>query len=552
MPDWFPETPGTGTEVRPVYSVGSTVTFDGIECVIVYDAGSEQSWGRYIVTDKNHDLIWYFAGKDFVDESETSTAINDVYRYGYEWGGYGTTTGVTDQSIGAGLTNTNSLIELNLQPYKEGWYVLWDKVKEFRQSHSDKWFVPSLQELVTIYNNKGSLENISSTTESRYWSSTEYDSDTAYVVGFTDGNQYDRYKDTHFYRCRLCRYVTDAELNPPKTTINITCSTQGASIHYTTDGSDPSESSPVYTESLSVTPGTLIKAIGVKPGLLNSDIVQYQTDYSVTLSVGTGGTASADKTLVAAGQMVTVTVSPSGNYDVGAIVVRDSTGSDVSYTTTSTGFYFVMPSSNVTIEIEFAEEAPCLDADALVTLADGTYKKFRDLSENDRIMVLNLDEGHYDAAPILWKYKIGTADWYWLLRTDSGREMKVIKNHRFLSPDLERFERATNLVGHKVMTGDGEETVVSCTLVHEKTDFCNAISYYHMNVIVGGFITSCGFNNIYPIRDMKFDTDTKRHRGTSLEYWNAKGIPQKWYEGMRIEEQYSPDEEIVKYVKDRS
>ena len=547
MADFHPESPGT--EVTSVYKIGDTVIVDGIECVVVYDAGSEQSWGRYLLVDKNHDLSYYISGNDYC---EKQLPINDA-KYGYEWGGRGinTGTGSASQEIGNGLKNTNTILALNLQPETSGWPVLWDKVKEFRESHSNKWFVPTRTEMIQVIGRKyEELENFTVNTSATYFTSSEYSNNSAWAQFTSDGGQSTYSKSYHECRVRLCCYMSDP--NAPKAKVNITCSTQGASIHYTTDGSDPSESSPEYTESLSVPPGTLIKAVGVKAGLLNSDIVQYQTDYSVTLSVGTGGTASADKTLVAPGQRVTVTVSPSGNYDVGAIVVRDSAGADVSYTSTSTGFYFVMPSSNVTIEIEFAEEAPCLDADALVTLADGTYKKFRDLSENDRIMVLNLDEGHYDAAPILWKYKIGTADWYWLLRTDSGREMKVIKNHRFLSPDLERFERATNLVGHKVMTGDGEETVVSCTLVHEKTDFCNAISYYHMNVIVGGFITSCGFNNIYPIRDMKFDTDTKRHRGTSLEYWNAKGIPQKWYEGMRIEEQYSPDEEIVKYVKDRS
>ena len=36
------------------YSVGDTVTLDGIESLIVYDAGSEQSWGRYLCVDKNH------------------------------------------------------------------------------------------------------------------------------------------------------------------------------------------------------------------------------------------------------------------------------------------------------------------------------------------------------------------------------------------------------------------------------------------------------------------------------------------------------------------
>ena len=199
------------------YNVGDTITLDGIESLIIYKADIEQEWGQYIVVDKNHDLIWYIEGTDCMDEDindpDGTDCINYNYKYGYEWGGFHTSTGINDQPIGDGLTNTNSLVELNLQPYKEGWYVLWDKVKEFRQSYSDKWFVPSLQELHAIYDNKGSLANLSTSTESCYWSSSQCNRDVAYTVRFRNGSQYDAYKYEHYHRSRLCRYTTDSELN---------------------------------------------------------------------------------------------------------------------------------------------------------------------------------------------------------------------------------------------------------------------------------------------------------------------------------------------------
>lgn len=204
------------------HNVGDTVTLDGIECLIVYDNGSEAEWGRYIVTDKNHDLVWYFAGSDYQDESETSTVINTANKYGYEWGGYGTTTGITDTSIGMGLTNTNSLISMSLQPNESGWNVVWDKVKEFRNSHSDKWFVPSRQELVEVYNKKKSLSGLTTIGNSDltpyYWSSSEYISSNnhfAYCIYFNNGVQNGRTKYVHDNRCRLCRYTTDTELDNP-------------------------------------------------------------------------------------------------------------------------------------------------------------------------------------------------------------------------------------------------------------------------------------------------------------------------------------------------
>ena len=47
------------------YNVGDVVTLDGIPCVIVYKADTEQSWGQYLCVDKNHDLVWYISENDF-------------------------------------------------------------------------------------------------------------------------------------------------------------------------------------------------------------------------------------------------------------------------------------------------------------------------------------------------------------------------------------------------------------------------------------------------------------------------------------------------------
>ena len=208
------------------HNVGDTVTLDGIECLIIYDNGSEAEWGRYLCVDKNHDISYYLAGSDFVDEDTNApngtNCINPDYKYGYEWGGYGTTTGINDTSIGAGLTNTNSLIGMNLQPDTSGWFVVWDKVEEFRETYGDKWFVPSKDELNLIYENRNNLSNLSLTTEPCYWSSSEYrssssvySSNNAWGQYFHNGGPASERKCNQNYRVRLCRYTTDSELDNP-------------------------------------------------------------------------------------------------------------------------------------------------------------------------------------------------------------------------------------------------------------------------------------------------------------------------------------------------
>lgn len=61
----------------------------------------------------------------------------------------------------------------------------------------------------------------------------------------------------------------------------ITCSTDGADIHYTTDGSTPDSSSPVYSSEISITNGMTIKAIGIKANYNNSSVAS--ASYTIAL-----------------------------------------------------------------------------------------------------------------------------------------------------------------------------------------------------------------------------------------------------------------------------
>ena len=54
--------------------------------------------------------------------------------------------------------------------------------------------------------------------------------------------------------------------------VTISCTTSGATIHYTTDGSTPTTSSSTYSSAISVSATTTIKAMAVKSGMNNSDV----------------------------------------------------------------------------------------------------------------------------------------------------------------------------------------------------------------------------------------------------------------------------------------
>lgn len=195
----------------PPKIVGDTINVDGIDVLIiaalkdgtwVSDIGTEGT--QCIAVDKNHDLPYYIKGDDYVDANDFNDYNQSPGTFGYEWGGYNTETGITATAIGSGLANTNALIGMNLQPNTSGWWVVWDKVEEFRQSHSDNWFVPSKDELNLVYQQKANLSNISTISGySYYWSSSEYSVNARYQC-LSSGSQNSINKNKHYYRTRLC------------------------------------------------------------------------------------------------------------------------------------------------------------------------------------------------------------------------------------------------------------------------------------------------------------------------------------------------------------
>ena len=133
-------------------TVGQYALIDGVLSKCTYVADTPQDWGQRI-----------FISSLNATDSKGNTS--------FEWGGNGTATGITAQDIGTGLSNTNELIALNLKPSGVK-PTIWDAIKEFRNIHSDRWFIPSRNELGIIINNY---------TYSNLWSSTELNSTISYA-----------------------------------------------------------------------------------------------------------------------------------------------------------------------------------------------------------------------------------------------------------------------------------------------------------------------------------------------------------------------------------
>ena len=144
------EDPSTAT-------VGQSAIIDGEMAKCVYVADEPQAWGQRVFTT-------FSSFKN----------SNGVYRF--QWGGYGTETGIKNYEMGNGLSNTNSLIAMNLQS-TDGTPTVWDAIKEFRSTHSDRWFVPCRDEVALLKEG-----NWSDTGESKWSSSEDSNGSNNYVL----------------------------------------------------------------------------------------------------------------------------------------------------------------------------------------------------------------------------------------------------------------------------------------------------------------------------------------------------------------------------------
>jgi hypothetical protein len=100
------------------------------------------------------------------------------------WGCNGTYLGVTGNGYGVGDTNTNTIVGTGCGS------VVGTAAKtcyDLNESTYTDWYLPSKMELQEMYVNRAIINAAGNTLTSYYWSSTEYDSNSSYVVDFTGG-----------------------------------------------------------------------------------------------------------------------------------------------------------------------------------------------------------------------------------------------------------------------------------------------------------------------------------------------------------------------------
>jgi len=157
-------------------------------------------------------------------------------------------------------------------------------------------------------------------------------------------------------------------------TISITCETDGAVIYYSTDKSAPDHDSIIYTGPFSINATTTVKAIAVKEGMSDSEIVSaeysYVSDsedtpvYPPAINKTDNGYVRVSPTNPQPGDQVVITPVPDEGYTIGAVVVTNRNGDALGLVDSGNGTYsFTQPDDTVVIDVTFTEETAVHYAD---------------------------------------------------------------------------------------------------------------------------------------------------------------------------------------------
>jgi hypothetical protein len=190
----------------------------------------------------------------------------------------------------------------------------------------------------------------------------------------------------------------------------------------------------------------------------------------------------------------------------------------------------------------------CLIEGTMISLADGTRKAIEDITYTDKLQSWDFDQGCYAETTALWIKQAETGYQYNLLTFSDGTTLRTFDQHRIFNKEAGAFTYPmtdATPIGTTTINENGQEiTLVDKQVVHDTINYYNVITDYHMNLFSDSILTSCRFNNIYPITDMKFVKDTRTLR-TRDEFEN---IPDRFFYGLRLAEQTTDIETVEWYV----
>ena len=256
------------------------------------------------------------------------------------------------------------------------------------------------------------------------------------------------------------------------------------------------------------------------------------TEYGVIV---TAGTVSQKYATGALGS-----IPGTGNITFTTGLSSPATFTVYAYVTSNAGTYY---SNAVT-----GTSGLCLLAGTQIALSDGTHKAIEDITYTDKLLSWDFDRGCYAETSALWIKRSETGSQYNLLTFSDGTTLRTFDQHRIFNKQAGAFTypmTEATPVGTITVNEHGQEiTLTNKQVIQDTIEYYNVITNYHMNLFSDSVLTSCRFNNIYPIVDMKFVKDSRTLR-TRAEFEN---VEDRFFHGLRLAEQTADIETVEWYV----
>ena len=190
----------------------------------------------------------------------------------------------------------------------------------------------------------------------------------------------------------------------------------------------------------------------------------------------------------------------------------------------------------------------CLLAGTQIALSDGTHKAIEHITYTDKLLSWDFDRGCYAETTAMWIKRSETGSQYNLLTFSDGTTLRTFDQHRIFNKQAGAFTypmTAATPVGTVTVNEHGQEiTLTNKQVIRDTIEYYNVITDYHMNLFSDSVLTSCRFNNIYPIVDMKFAKDGRTPRSRA----EFKNVPDRFFHGLRLAEQTVGIETVEWYV----
>ena len=186
---WWTGANGTGTQVASTTKVSNAsnqTLYAKWKVLEVLEVGNIGLSGGYVFYENPN---WETDGWRYLEAAPAgwSGAAADPSK---EWGGYNTLVGGTGTAIGTGAGNTQKIVATfgDVEPYQSKPDYAAKLCADYRGGGYDDWFLPSLDELILIYDNLY-LQNLGGFSVDFYWSSSEYSDTGAWNQNFYLGIQ---------------------------------------------------------------------------------------------------------------------------------------------------------------------------------------------------------------------------------------------------------------------------------------------------------------------------------------------------------------------------